>query len=1485
MSDKTGFHKYAILYSTLFLCGLLIMFLHNLKPQFQKVEKAYEEHHALNLSDKTSPTELSELLFDNGYVANKKDADFVADTIVARLKRGMRYSNLFCLQKRDYGKVPASVVEREGMLTNKLALSCEELGLTNYLPEINSLDTKLDLERSGGDGKITVFVYEKKSRGKILDKFIGAKKIYFKDVRVCLREYYVDSVEHTDIVGYVKTDSKGRAVFSGLDRTCGYSVLPIKKGFEYGASKGIVRGEFDKHKFWGKKKKFEFEQKEHRVQMIDVATLKQIKKDCAITIRTPHEFEVEVIKWFVLVLVAWWSLVLVMICRKRNFDTVLISTAMFLTGLCVIIMFSIHDPLTEDLEGVVMASGVLIGIGAIALLQCVDFVKFYQGQCRFGFELPIELLKWCFSPFMEQTKLSRATLSNNIIIIPNDIKWYKKAVKKTIAIIALIITTIVDILILPLRLLFKLFIPKLKCKISQSVPDGFSWLVLAFLLTVLLFIFGKDVGGMKVNLALPGLLVFQPSEIVKYLILFFTAAFFAQKADFIVAYSQPNVKRFGNKVKTLAWGISGLLLMLFLYYKLGDMGPALVISVTFILLYSLVKSKVVLDKMNEDEKLKKIFTCDFAMLVYGVVSFAIFILVGYWLGGMKWSLFSACLWFVGWILYGKYRLKQIVESALIFNILVFIFVFGGIIAKNVDTDLGERFEQRTSMCVNTWGDLDVNPDNPDYAHGKNAKPVSNTQVANGLWAIASGGLVGQGLGYGNPNLIPAFQTDMVLSSTAEQIGWLGLSLIVVALSILLWRVIVIGYKVGKMFAFFFCMGMAIVTAVQFFIIALGSSGMIPLTGITVPFLSYGRVSMIVSLAALGVVLSFSKNIEQKDLTDTQNLIRKNSVGGYNYTAGIVKYIYLGLAVFTLGVWAYYGWGLFSRNKTLLRPAYVLSKDGWPTIEYNPRIELLVREMRMGNIYDRNNVLLAGSDKDNKRYYPYAEHLFFMVGDQKLASVFNYNEKYPIGYLAESQHKSFLRGYDNRHDKNGHPTLEVTLYSDKIKSSSRFLNFYKHDSVTIPLEDNYELVKYLRNGIHGRKLRNYNKTVQEGENDLYLTIDAELQTDMQKQIERHVQSTSLRNNNLLRISVVVLDAKNGDLLTSANYPLPDYQRLREEASHGYSDNYKDNQWHAYTDCDLGLVHQTMPGSTAKVMSAMAGFQKLGLAAADKTYLVTKSDIIERGRAKEPYQGLYYPRHGKAVDLVNMWWAIVESSNCYFINLVNDNDLYWELDKIYEAVGVGIGNTVPYYFTKRMNAEKQNEFREKIRHNQENALAKYASRINEGSHKCMNEGEWKWAWGQGYKHYELQASPLNMARVASSVVNKGRMPYTQYVLRKGKYGKTLRNENEIQLLSQKCTKKLKAYMKAESSNQLLRNGVVLPDVVGGKTGTAERYRHIASSVTEKRNDGWYVFFVEGQNGKHPLAVCVRMERASGSKAAVRLTKDVILESLYAKGYINR
>ena len=1519
--------KYTILISTFLLCGMLFMLFHNLRPRFEEVEADYRANpkRAINLSRETDKQQLSQILITNGYVKNPKDARYIADTLTARLKRGLEYPNLYHLQKRDYGKVPALVAEKDSVFTDVLNRSYGYLGLTEMdslttgvadslkVPVLNisPLDiSKMDTTRQEGIGEITVFVYEKeeKSRGKLLDKLLKPKKIKkaCKDVCVCLKEYDENSVNPGDILVYAKTDSNGRVVFTHLDTTKGYSVLPIQKGYEYGSSKGIVQHRFEEYKYFGRFGKidyvFNFEQLEHRIQMIDNATLKQIKNDGSITIRTPQEFKSEVIKRFVYILLAWWFLVFVLVRRKRNFDPILIATVMFLTGLCVIVMYAIQNPLTEELRGTEMASGVLIGVLMIALLQLVDFVKLYQDKAKIDFDFPLSVLRWLFLPFKQKVSWLAPVLSGSA-------SWYKKLGAM------LLLVCCLPFAVFNIPVISKINKPILR--LIDRLPKGFGWLLFAIFLTILLFTpLGKEIGGMKVNLVLLGL-TFQPSEIAKYLILFFMAAFFTQNADSIIAYSQPDrTQMLGsvwNKVKTLGWVIGGLLMLMFLYAMLGDMGPALVIGVTFVLLYSLVKSKVNLDNLDEDDKWKRIFTCDFAMLIYGVASFAAFVFVGYLWSGAETALLFAGLWFLGWVVFGVLYHKQFFETAFIINLLVFMFVFCGDVMKQIpalsDTDVAERFEQRTRMCTNTWGDLNI-----DH-HQDEDEPVSNTQVANGLWAIATGGMSGQGLGEGNPNLIPAFHTDMILSSIAEQIGWIGLLLVVFVFALLLRRIVVVGYRVGHPFAFYFCMGVAIVTAVQFFIIALGSSGMIPLTGITVPFLSYGRVSMILNLAAVGVVISLSKNIKKEELSAVQELVVRRSVGDYNYPISIVTWTYITIAAFTLCVWQYYA--LWRRGNTLIHPAYVHSSAGLPMIEYNPRIALLTKEMWAGNIYDRNGLLLATSDQTKlgkgtefynslrdagvadttlenisqahtKRYYPFAEHLFFMLGDLNTGLYFSYNEDNPIGYMAEAQYLSYLRDYDNLHDKKGKLMPKIELHG-KISANSRYLNA-KHDTiVSLRIRDNHELIKYLTEGVHGKPLKKHNEKVQKGKFDLQLTLDAKLQMVMQNRIRQYVKSqTYLNNNNLMRVSVVVLDAENGDLLTSANYPLPDQKRLQDEEDIAkktgkryatYSDNCQDKQWRAYTDRDLGLTFQTQPGSTAKVMSAMAGFMKFGYEATGKSYMVYAEEKIDT-------------KLGEPTGIVSLHDAIVESSNCYFVNSVNDMNLYKQLGDIYKATGVRIdrevinnrGETVidtsmtPYFFyTKDMSDTSL--FNAEVSATMQRGMQIYnnyiGKRTENHEYRKMNWSQCAWAWGQG----TLRATPLNMARVASIVVNNGTLVQTRYLL------------DESLLRIKVCPislEQLKSYMK----DQAKIKGRLSNPAIGGKTGTPERshmmYNNRGVVVKNSKNDAWYIFFVDSegvnQTKARKLAVAVRIERANATSGlAMQLSRDLIIPVLTEMGYL--
>lgn len=1485
------FSKYSVLISTLALCGLLLVFLNNLRPELKQTEENYSRERAVNLSKDLSSEELSAILLSNNYVANQREANLIADTITARLNKGLEYPNLYYLQKRAYGKIPALVADSACVFEKRLKDSYKSLGLLdiNLPASTNSLDSEIRLHKDSvnsyyqgeRDAVITAYVYEehKESRGRLLNALLGTKKCKIGQPGVLVRliEYRVDGKSLFQDTVFAKTDSAGYACFSYLDRSCGYSILPIKKGFEYGTTKGVRASEFKKYKFkwfWKNDYTYEFEQLEHRIQLISNAKLKQIKDDDTITVRTPAEFKAVVVKWFILVMLSWWILSFIMVYRKRNFDPLIIASAMFLSCLCIIMMFAIQDPLTEDMKGVEMASGVLVGIMIIFALQFVDFIKFYQDNYKITFDPTISVLRWLFLPYKQKISLLAEILSGDA-----------QLVKKLGAMFLLVLS-------LPFALIFNFpYMSKINkpiLRFIEKLPKGFGWLLLAIMLTALLFTpLGKEIGGMKVNLSLLGL-TFQPSEIAKYLIIFFMAAFFTSTADSIIAYSQPYHTNIWNKFKTLAWLLVGMVVLMVIYAGLGDLGPALVVGITFVILYSLVKSKVNLDNLENGDKWHRIFTCDFAMLIYGVVSFAIFMIIGAIIDETFIFAF-AVLWFVAWIIWGISNNKQFFETAFIINLLIFVFIFGGKIAKDIpyirDTDVAERFEQRTKMCYNTWGDLEKD------------EPVSNTQVANGLWAIATGGMTGQGLGDGNPNLIPAFHTDMILSSIAEQIGWIGLVFVVVVLALLLRRITVVGYRVGHPFAFYFCIGVSIVTAIQFFIIALGSSGMIPLTGITVPFLSYGKVSMILNLTAVGVVLSLSKNIKSdEELTAVQGNIRQRSVYDYNFPVSIVTWTYIIIALFTLCAWQYYA--LWARDKTLIHPAYVHNNEGVPIIEYNPRITLLTKQMWAGDICDRKGRLLATSNPEKikglssfyadtlhlvkketldkiyeaktHRYYPFGEHLFFMLGDLNKGLL---TENDNVGYMAEMRHLSYLRNYDTqKRDKKG-KVLPRLVLTGKTPSKHKYYYMPAQEiKDTITERDYSDLKKYLKDGIYGDEIKDHNKKVAEGKYDITLTIDAELQIKLQKALDEYCKKNY--NNHLLRVSVVVLDAKDGDCIASAIFPLPNYSNVMDlwDSKKSYRDQGVQKDWKAFSDCDLGLAYPTPPGSTAKIMSAMAGLNKLGASKGSNTkYDIQQYEAIDYNEGK-PAEPPFEKNH----EVVDMNRAIVISSNCYFINLVNEENLYEELEKIYAQTGVSVGGNYTYklMYPEKLSDGTIHQYVVKQEDVALNKWEKYKKEKAEGLYvnwkdvRTMWKGDWMWAWGQG----TMDATPLTMARVVSAVVNDGKMPETRFITTQEKKSHSITNKENANYL--------KTFMKHQYEYQSERGNLYMKPNIGGKTGTPHRSYANASGVSTNINDGWYVFYIDNSNKEgHSLSVAVRMERVGkgGSVHPMILSREIIIPLL--------
>jgi len=125
-------------------------------------------------------------------------------------------------------------------------------------------------------------------------------------------------------------------------------------------------------------------------------------------------------------------------------------------------------------------------------------------------------------------------------------------------------------------------------------------------------------------------------------------------------------------------------------------------------------------------------------------------------------------------------------------------------------------------------------------------------------AIGSGGIFGQGIGQGSQTqygFLPAPQTDFIFAAIAEEMGLIGIGILLALLSILIWRILKIAISAQTNFPRLFASGLAILLVSQIFIHIGMNLGLFPIIGISLPLVSYGGSSLLVTFWALGILLS------------------------------------------------------------------------------------------------------------------------------------------------------------------------------------------------------------------------------------------------------------------------------------------------------------------------------------------------------------------------------------------------------------------------------------------------------------------------------------------------------------------------------------------------------------------------------------------------------------------------------------------------------
>ncbi|MEI7990359.1 MAG: FtsW/RodA/SpoVE family cell cycle protein, partial [Chloroflexota bacterium] len=137
------------------------------------------------------------------------------------------------------------------------------------------------------------------------------------------------------------------------------------------------------------------------------------------------------------------------------------------------------------------------------------------------------------------------------------------------------------------------------------------------------------------------------------------------------------------------------------------------------------------------------------------------------------------------------------------------------------------------------------------------------QIIQSMMAIANGGLLGRGLGLGHPALVPVAHSDFIFAAISEEYGLIGAFVMIAVLAIFFQRGMLIASHVQDHFLAYLCAGTTALTTGQGALIIGGNLRLFPLTGVTLPFVSYGGSSLIMSFLILFILLHASRNLERQ----------------------------------------------------------------------------------------------------------------------------------------------------------------------------------------------------------------------------------------------------------------------------------------------------------------------------------------------------------------------------------------------------------------------------------------------------------------------------------------------------------------------------------------------------------------------------------------------------------------------------------------------
>ncbi len=693
------------------------------------------------------------------------------------------------------------------------------------------------------------------------------------------------------------------------------------------------------------------------------------------------------------------------------------------------------------------------------------------------------------------------------------------------------------------------------------------------------------------------------------------------------------------------------------------------------------------------------------------------------------------------------------------------------------------------------------------------------QIAQAIWALSTGGVVGAGLGLGDTRYVPAGHTDLPMAAIGEELGFIGLLCVGAAFALIGWRGFRTALRATSDYAFFLATILTLFLIFPVLLMAAGMLGVAPLTGVVTPFVSYGGSAMVANCAAIGILAAIAGASGRSQSTA--------SAPGHPFHRGVTT------LMGTLAVAAVVVIGVLLDVQVLradtyaVKPHLGMQADGVRRYQYNPRVMDVIAQIPRGSVYDRNGLPLATSERTvgdraeaaykkrgidvwpcergEERCYPLGAAAFHLLGD--VSSRRNWgagNSSY-----VERDLQDRLRGFDDHA-----AAVSVTDTTGRTAPTIR--------------RDYQELVPLLRHR-HQPDHRSFT-SFRTRTRDVSLTMDAPLQARVAKILAKYASRTASG-----RAAAVVIDPETGGVLASVSYPLPGRPEGRPLRSgpdgsgrpSGRPDDEAGEDAEALFDrARYGLY---APGSTFKLVTAAAAL-RLDSASWKSRSMCAR---LEDGRVGGRVQGYGVVRddlldthpHGS----IAMHDAIVQSCNAYFAQL---------------AVRIGPRQLL------------------------DTAALAGISGARDGSVARLRDTLPHAAYGQA----DVVTTPLRMARVAAAIANGGLL--RDPLISTEVSGAAKRREPQ-RLLSAGAARLLGDALRDAVLEGTGRSLAAHPWRIAGKTGTAEN--HNAPS------HAWFVGYAPHGRAEKKIAFAVLIEHAGYGGASAAPAAGEIVSAAAMSGLV--